>query len=82
MFSAVWDGNIDSKCDIGFVTVNELVHEIRRGFTASTNSNTVQPQVWWKPVLSVRIKTVVRGVDQTLLSISETSVPTFMLRLD
>ena len=35
-------------------------------FTASTNSNTVQKQARWKPVLSVRVKTVVRGVDQMM----------------
>jgi len=82
------DGNYNCKCDICFVLVNEFVHESRRDFIASTNSNTVQPQVWWKPVLSVRVKTVVRSFDQTLLSISELeieyspSVPAFMLRLD
>ena len=57
-------GNIDSKC--GFFTLNQFVHESRRGFTASTNYNAVQPQVWWKPVLFLRVKTVVRGFDQMI----------------
>ena len=66
MCSAGRYGNINSKC--GFFTLNEFVHESRRGFTASTNSNTVQPQEWRKHVLSVRVKTVVRGFDQMIQS--------------
>ena len=65
VYSAGQNGNIKNKCDNWFVAVKEFVHESRRGFIASTNSNTVQPQVWWKTVLSVRVKTVVRGADQT-----------------
>ena len=61
------DGNVNSKCE--FITSNEFVHGSRRDYIAPTNSNTVQPQVW-KPVLSARVKTAVRGIDQILLSIS------------
>ena len=46
--------------------VKEFVYESRRDFIASTNNNTVQPQTWWKSVLSVRVKTAVRAVDQVI----------------
>jgi hypothetical protein len=47
-----------------FYKLNKFVHESRRHFIASTNSDTVQPQELWKPVLYVRVKMAVRGVDQ------------------
>jgi hypothetical protein len=55
-------GSINSKCE--FFKLNEFVHESRRDFIASTNSNTVQSQVWWKPVLYIRVKMAVHSVDQ------------------
>ena len=51
---------------IWFVPVKEFVYESRRDFIASKNTNTVQPQIWWKSVLSVRVKTVARAVDQVI----------------
>jgi hypothetical protein len=63
VYSAERDGNVSSKCDIGFVAVSQSVHESRIDFIASTNSNSVQPQVWWKPALSLRVKRAVRGAD-------------------
>ena len=71
VYSAGRDVNVNSKCDNWFVAVKEFVHESRRDFIASTNSNAVQPQVLWKSVLSVKVKTAVRGVNKTRSFISE-----------
>ena len=47
-----------------FFKLNKIVHESRRNFIASTNSDTGQPKVWWKTVLYVRVTMSVHGVDQ------------------
>ena len=65
---AVLDGTGVLMVNAKFFKLNEFVHESRRDLIPSTNSNTVQPQEWRKPVLYVRVKMAVRGVDQMMLS--------------
>jgi len=62
---AVLDGTGVLIVNVNFFKLNEFVHESRRDFIASTNSTTIQPQVWWKHVLYVRVKMAVHGVDQS-----------------
>ena len=61
---AVLDGTGILIVNANSFKLNEFVHESRRNIIASTTSDTIQPQVWWKPVLYVRVKIAVHGVDQ------------------
>ena len=45
MYSAGQDGNVNSKCDICFVTVKEFLHESRRNFLPPVTSNIVQSNI-------------------------------------
>ena len=61
---AVLEGTGVLIVNANFFKLIVFVHESRRDFIPSTNSDTGQPQVWWKPVLYVRVKMAVHSVDQ------------------